>query len=423
VVRNALDGRQHATSTNADGTFTLKQLPTGVYDLTATLHGFAIDPQYDISLQAGEDRRVDVTATVDEDTVVTMGVTMIAAEPLRQLFAESDLVIAARVGPSAVLDRGREPAGVATELQIERVLKGDVRGRKVDYRHAENLAATFAGFAGSEPQRGLSQGDRVLAFLRASRETGARGDTPSFESADYVSGVRVLGDAEYAAYVERVDALARLERKAERRGEEDPAELMEWLVATTEDPYTRGEAAFEIRAAVEALAQFAEIEGTTSLVAAADLQSLVDRFRGEGGKLSEEPRPAVLGAALTENQKKRLTRALSATKSLKDADLDLFRIVRTVDEEAATAWLVRQLRTAKPDVEDRGEVWRWLNLSMELQNEKMRGLVAAALDRQREIEEREPDGSEADQNLRQRELATLREELRHRFAEELASAQ
>jgi hypothetical protein len=378
-----------------------------------------MDPQSDISLQAGEDRRVDMTAAVDEGNVM-MGAIGIDAEPLRQLFAESDLVIAARVGPSAVLDRGREPAGepadVATELQIERVLKGDVSGRKVDYRHAENLA-------GSEPQRGLSQGDRVLAFLKASRETGARGEPPSFESADYVSGVRVLGDAELAAYVGRVDALARLQRKAERRGEEDPAELMEWLVATTEDPYTRGEAAFEIRAAVEALAQFAEKQGTTSTVAAADLQALVDRFRGEGGKLSEEPRPAVLGAALTENHKKRLTRALSATKGLKDADLDLFAIVRTLDEEVAMAWLVRQLRTAKPDVEDGGEVWRLLSLSMALQNEKMQGLAEAALDRQREIEEREPDGSEADQNLRQRELATLREELRHRFAEELASTQ
>jgi hypothetical protein len=413
VVRNALDGRQHATSTDADGTFTLKQLPTGVYDLTATLDGFEIDPQHDISLQAGEDRRVNVTAAVDEGAV-TLGTLAIDAEPLRQLFAESDLVIAARVGPSAVLDRGSEPAGkpadVATELQIELVLKGDVPGRKVDYRHAEYLA-------GSEPQGGLPQGNRVLAFLKASRET------PSFESAGYVSGVRVLGDAEFAAYVERVDALARLQRKAERRGEQDPAELMEWLVATTEDPYTRGEAAFEVRTTVEALAQFAEKEGTTPLVAAADLQALVDRFRGEGGKLSEEPRPAVLGAALTENQKKRLTRALSATKSLKRADLDLFSIVRTLDEEAATAWLVQQLRTAKPDVEDEGEVWPLLNLSMELQNEKMQGLVEAALEREQEIEERKPDGSDADQNLRQRELATLREELRHRLAEELASAQ
>ena len=402
VARNALDGRQHATNTDADGTFALDGLPTGIYDVTATLAGFEISPQADISLQAGEGRQVDLTAK-SETTHTMMGALIVAAEPLHRLFAESDLAIAARVGSSAA---SPDPGPVATELQIESLLKGKVSGRKVTYRHQVSK--------GTPPP-----GSLVLAFLKASRETGARGEAPSFESADYWRGVRVLGDAELASYVKRVEALARLDRAAERRGEEDPGEQMEWLVGTAEDPHTRGEAVREIRFAVAELARVAEKEGTTAELAAADLQALVGRFRREGGKLSEAPRPAFLGAALTDGQKKRLTSALSATKSLDASDLNLFEIVRVWDEPSAITWLIRELRTVKPKAEDTGELWHLQGLATDLQNGRLQGLTEVFLTRQREMEENWPE-DEASRELRRRELVPLLEELWHRFADVLA---
>jgi hypothetical protein len=405
VARNALDGRQHATSTDADGRFALEQLPTGVYDLTATLQGFDITPRNDISLQTGDDRSVDLTATADRGSAL-MGALMVVAEPLRRLVAESDLVVAARVGPSTGLTPG-ELADVTVELQIESLLKGSVAGRTVAYRPAARRLATE-----------LVPGSRVLAFLKASLATDGSRETPRFESADYFRGVRVLGDAEHVAYVERLEALARLRRKAERRGEQDPGELMEWLVATTEDPYTRHETVFEIRGAVGALAEIAERDGITVTAAAADLKALIDRFRGEGGKLSEEPRPAFLGAALTDGQKERLTAALSAAERLADVDLALFGIVRTWDDKAATAWLVRQLRTGVSEEDYAGEIWRLQRLAAELQNESITELVEAAGLREQELKGR---GS-ADEPEAKRELAALVEDLRHRLAEELASA-
>jgi len=398
VARNALDGRQHATSTDADGTFALDGLPTGIYDVTAMLAGFEISPQGDISLQTGEGRQVDLTAK-SETTHTFMGALMHTGEPLHRLFAESDLVIAARVGSSASPDSGP----VATELQIESLLKGKVPGRKV------SLRPMFVGT--------LAPGSWVLAFLKASLAT------PTFESADYwYDGVKVLGDAELASYVKRVEALARLDREAERRGEQDPAEQMEWLVATAEDPHTRGEVMSELRVAVEALASFAAKEGTTVELAAADLQALVERFHREGGKLSEVPRPAFLGAALTDRQKKRLTGALLAAKSLDASDLNLFAIVRGWDEPSAITWLIRELRTVKPKAEDTGELWRLQTLATDLQNEKLQGLAEAFITRQREMEENRPeDETEASRDRRQRELVPLLEDLWHRFADVLAS--
>lgn len=406
VARNALDGRQHATSTADDGTFVLGQLPTGIYDLTATLAGFEISPQSDISLQAGEGRRVDLAARSEKTQVLT-GALAIEMEPLHRLFAESDLVIVARVGSSSA---GLKPF-VATELQIESLLKGKVSGRKVAYQ-----GQMFDG--------DLRPGSRILAFLKAaSRETGARGEAPSFEAADYGYGIKELGDAELASYVARVEALARLDRAAGQRGEEDPAERMEWLVATAEDLHTRGEAMAEIRTASEALAEVAAREGTTVELAAADLQTLVKRFRGEGGKLSEAPRPAFLGAALTDGQKQRLTRALLATRKLEGPDLALWAAVRGWDEAAATTWLVRELRRDQPKLDEPNTLGLLANLATDLQNERLNELAAAAFEREREIKEHWTEDEPANQDVRQRELGALSKELRHRFADVLASAQ
>lgn len=419
VGRNALDGREHTTVTTADGAFSFRALAAGVYDLIGDIPEFEVDSKSGISLQPGEDRSVDLTATFSRGEV-TAGVLAVSQEPLRRQFDDSELVVAARVGPSVVVGRSGELTEVATELWIESILKGTVSGSRVTYRHSEYLGAPSEE---NEPAADLVPESRVLAFLKESEETDGPSGRPAFESADYGFGVRKLTDAERSAYVERLEALARLQRKAARHGEVDPSDLMEWLVATAEDPYTRGEVTREISYALFALSERAAKEGTTMELAAQDLQSVVDRFRAAGGRISEEPRPELLGASMTEAQRKRLTVALRATESLEGADFDLFYIVRIWDEESAITWLARQLRTVKPKSGDSEELWRFSALAEELDNEALRALSDAAEAREEEIGKLWPeDESKETEARREKERTALREELRRHFAEVLAGS-
>jgi hypothetical protein len=260
VARNVLDGRESTASTGSDGTFIIAALPSGIYDVEGSSEGFSIAPHRAIELQAGEQRRVDLTAEAAPETV-TMGIVVVEADPLRRTYDESDLVIAAVIGPSVVV------------------------GRDVAYRHVEYGAEAAAG---DSWRAEFVPGTRVLALLQRSKTDGARAGRPTFESVDYHFGIRQLGDRERAAYLARLDALARIDREAERRGEMSPGDLVEWIVATAENPLTRGEATGELRGAQEALAEDATRAGTSAEVAAEDLKVVVDRFHAEGGALRGE---------------------------------------------------------------------------------------------------------------------------------------
>jgi len=416
-AQNALDGRQHSTSTRDDGTFAFDGLPAGIYDLTGELDGFDIGAQWGMALQPGEDRPVALAASESRGET-TMGILTFAADPLRKVFDDSELVVVARVGPSTVLERNGDTAEVATELTIEVALKGRVSGHRIAYRHSVYLAKNGTA---EEPAEGLAPGVRILAFLQASESADGPARFPAFESADSASGIRTLGEAERDAWVARLESLARLEVRAERRGESEPEELMEWLVATAEEPLTRAEALGEIEDALGALAERAAEEGKSAELAGQDLLAVLARFRAAGGRASVEPRPELLAASLTESQKGRLTAALAKTERLDDGDLALFRVVRGWNEGAAMAWLAHQLRTVKPRADDVEEIWRMESLAESLGNETLTALAEDASRREQEIDKLWPeDSSEAAERLRQKERVALRAELRRQFAEALA---
>jgi hypothetical protein len=421
VARNALDGREHTTRAGDDGSFSFAPLAAGLYELKGSLTRFEIDTRKGISVHPGDDRSVDLTATAVAATrTVTMGATTLAAEPLRTLFGESELIVAARTGRSVVRSRTDGLAKVATELSIDSTFKGKLTGRKVTLYHSKYLQGAAEG---TDPTQDFAPGTQVLAFLKTSSETEGLLGAPVFESADYDFGVKRLGAAGLAAYRGRLDALARLQHKDERRGEIDPAGRMEWLVATAEDPLTRGEATGEISYAVESLKERAGQQGTTADLAAQDLLAVLDELRAGGGRASEEPLPEILGASMTEAQRARLTAALRASKRFDDADLDLFRIVLKWDQEAAKAWLVRELRTVQPDPGDRSDTWRLDSLAWAFDNEELKAVTSAAGEQEREIEKRwSDDNSELTATLRQKELAAVHEELRRRFVEILAGS-
>ncbi len=363
---------------------------------------------------------IDVVADLLEEelTVTAGGIAVATPEPLRRVFDESTLVIMAVAGSSLVHERESEIVEVATELRIETLFKGTVSGRTVTYLHSEYLEE-------SEPSEkafaDLAPGTRVVAFLEPSEQGPDRRGRPTFESANYSFGVKQLGEAERAAYVARLEALVRLERRAEWLGDVDPAELAEWLVGTVEDPHTRGEATAELSEALDALRELAAKEGTTSEIAAQELQAAVDRLRREGSSLPEESAPAVVGASVTEDEQARLTAALGSTEGMRYADLALFRLVRSWDEEAAMVWLARQLSTAELEPEDSEALWRLIGLAEDLKDEALIALAEAAEARAEEIEELWPeDETEETEKLRQEKLAALYQELREDFAEALA---
>ena len=418
VARNVLDGRESTASTGGDGTFTMAALPAGIYDVRGAREGFSIASQRGIRLQAGEQRRADLAAEADVG-MVTVGDTAMVAEPLRRAFDASDLVIAAVIGPSVVVGRDGALVQVVTDLRIESSVKGTASGRSVDYRHAEYVAGDAAEGAW---RADFVPGTRVLAFLERSKADVARGGRPAYESVDYHFGIKQLGDRERAAYLARLDALARIDREARRRGEMNPGDQVEWIVATAENPLTRGEATGELRQAQEALAGAAAKEGTSVEVAAEDLRAVVERFHDDGGTLEGEPPAALLGALVTAAQRERLTAALRSTETTSQRDRELFSIVRAWDEKAAREWLVRRLDAAEPKPGDSGELWWLVGLAEELESEPLRALGAAAAERQQEITARwAGDASPETEELRQEELAALVQDLRHQFAAVLSS--
>src|SRR6185295_14547715 len=351
VATNLLDDRETLTLSRADGTYSFESLPIALYFLSAQAAGFDIDWQTHLVLEPGKVRQIDLTAR-PFSPAGSLGSGSPAQRSPRQLFDGSDLVLTAVVGPSVVVERkddGRKRiAKVATELRIETLLKGGAPGGSVTFFH---WMCPKTG-ADDETPPGFAPGTRILAYLDASADSAGRTEGPAFESADAVAGIERLGPAELAAYVERLKALADLDRKAEWSGAPDPSEIMEWLVVAAENPPTRDMATAEIKGAFEAIEDFAATQGKTPEIAAQALRTAVATFRQEGGTVHRSDRPLLLGASLTESQKKRLTAALQATKSLRLDDLLLSGIAWKWDEKAAAIWLARQLRTVEPLPED-----------------------------------------------------------------------
>lgn len=59
----------------------------------------------------------------------------------------------------------------------------------------------------------------------------------------------------------------------------------------------------------------------------------------------------MVAAFLSDDHRERLARALLATHSLTDGDLELYEIVKGVDPEAARTWLTRTVREIKRSTE------------------------------------------------------------------------
>jgi hypothetical protein len=339
IARNTFDGHEQATTTDAGGRYAFDGLAAGVYTIGGQLTGFIVTPQWDVFLHPAERREVGLQAESAEEHLSALG-GMIAmpSEPLRRVFEQSELVVLATAGATVVIDPTDDYSEVTTELLVTTVLKGRA-GRTVHAVHAELPSGDGEG-AGR-----LAPGTRVLALLNLrDDEAGAE---PVYESADYYAGIQKMSGAEADAYEERLDALARLLR----HGAADPADIVEWLVATTEEPATREDGAGELLSALGSLGVLARRHDRSVDDTADDLRAIAERFLATGGTFEGEESPALFWAFLTEAHKTRLSTALRDTPHLGDNEVTLLGLVRRWDRDAARSWLSRQLRD--PEIDER----------------------------------------------------------------------
>jgi hypothetical protein len=418
TVRNALDGREHSALTHADGSFAFPDLPAGLYDLEARLDGYGIPRVARLAVQGGDGKQLDITAAANTDTV-TVGVIMAASEPLRRAFSRSDVVVVATVGASHERAVGRDGMlDVTTELVVETVFKGTVDESRLRYRHAEYAGDGEEGVVWRDV---FAPGRRVLALLQ--REGDAAGEAGIFESADAAFGVKPLDDAARASYAGRLEALARLERRAERRGERDPEGIVDWLVATAEDRHTRREATAELGEILHDLDRQAQQSETTTALAARELLAVLARFQDEGGRLEQEPPSVVLAAHVTAEHRSRLAAALVATHGLSRGDRELYWLVRGWDRRAADAWLLAQVVRPVADEDEEEVDWMLQSMVDESGPAALQALVEAAEARQEEIEALWPDDeSQQTEALREERAKVVRAELRQELARTLAAA-
>jgi hypothetical protein len=408
-LHGQLDGRRLTGRTDAGGSFSFASLPAGIYDLAASVRGQAAASQSDILLRAGETRQVGLTvpaalweriAAGAPAGLALGGAIMLVREPLRRAYDGAGLVVVGVAGKSVVARREEYAWQVRTDLVISAVYKGTTGERVISVFHDQ--------MPGEAPASRLQPGDRVLGFLAPRQAENGRG-TDGYVATDQVRGVTKLSAAELAAYNQRLAALARL-----RDGATNPAGVLEWLVATVEDPATRDEAVGELAEAVRRLEQQAGQHGTPVGPYAQALRDVVADFLAAGGELEGQPAPAILGAFLTDAQRERLTAALLRTPDLAAADLDLYELVSPWHDDRLLPWLSGRLEAAE---RSDGSTRRMMDtLAKALGDDALTDLLETGEAQLEDLEgKREDASSDAAQRRLGAELDAAEDSLLHRF--------
>ncbi len=387
TARQVVAGKEQFAVTGNDGFYSFERLPATVYDLSASLEGFEIGSRWNLIVEAGSAREVDLAAAAIESQS-TVGMLVFAAPSLRQLFGESSLVAFAVVEGSEVLTVEDDVAEVATRLRIERRFKGEADLRVVTYRHSED-AETLDPESGQTAEF-LKVGEELLVFLNPA-ETSDELEKGLYEPVGYSQGIRSLAPADRDAYRDRLAALADLERAARRRsgaGSRRGDGMAGRHGRRSGDPRR---------------SHFRALRRGELLRGAGGRRGQGSRRRGPGSKTGPLPAPAqsarpgdgqrsiFLGAELSARHQRRLTAALVATGRLDPADRTLFQLVRGWDQEAADRWLVKMLG-GSTEIAQSYSLYHWLiDRGQELETERGDAFAASAEERWDALAEQAPD--------------------------------
>lgn len=340
---NQLDRQARVRRTDADGRFSFASITAGIYEIRASASGHEAAQQGDILLSAGEQREIGLTVpdyvwesiVAGEPAGMALGgVLIVPVEPMHRLYEDTSLVAVGVAGKSVIVRQQDYTWEVRTELVISSVLKGETSERVISIYHDQ--------MTDEDPANRLRPGANVLAFVNPREADG-------YVAADELSGIRELTDAELAAYEERIEALEQIPESGAAR----PAELLEWLVATAEDPATRKEAVDELSAAMRQLEYQAGQRNIPVDRYAQSLQTVFADFLGAGGTPEREVKPVILAAFLSDAHRERLTTALLRTSHIEEADLTLYELVSPWHDDRLRPWLGSQLEKAEEGLRSR----------------------------------------------------------------------
>jgi hypothetical protein len=419
VLRHASSGQERTVTTQADGLFTFRNLPAGLHDLSGTLGGFEIEPRENLLLEPGQNHQADLTgdpSLFHLSTFGGLGGLGVTQEPIHRQFANSELVVEAVVGASEILEAKPDLVERRTELRIEKVFKGETSKRYLAYRHSVYPEALDDDE--DNPFRPLTPGTRVLAFLGPSPDSVSE-TALEMVSSDFFGPLR-LDDEELEAYTDRLEDLAGLHHHADD-DPIDPADWMEWLVATAENPHTRNETVEEIVQALDALFKIVENSGAEEEAVIRGIRLDLDAWRAGGQGKGEPLRSAFLGASLTENQKRRLAKALQKTERFEDADCNLFRVVYAWDPDTAATWLEHQLRNNSLGSDEEDSIFWLVILAEHLGSERAKALAEVTEEKMNEMYEQRnlSEEPEAEQQFWEA-VGQLRQAVQQQFLEILA---
>ena len=351
TIANQLDGQQQVGVTDVDGRFAFAGVPAGIYGVSAAVRGQSAAEEGGVLLATGDRREVGLTVPTDTWQRIAAGgtagealggVIAMVQTPLATAFTNAPLAVLGVVGKTVVVDKDEYTRHVRTDVTVTAVVKGETRERVVSIFHDETADDALSGH--------LFPGSALLAFLEPHAAEDGRG-SDGYAGTDEFA-LRALGAEEVEPYRQRLEALARITRD----GRQQPGDRVEWLVATAEDPLTRGEAVADLGDAVSYLARQAEAHGVPADQYAARLRQVFADFTAGGGQAESYLDPAVSGAFLTADQRERLSAALLRTEHLTGTDLQLYGVVKGWHEDRLLPWLEKRLRAADPQQDDTLEI-------------------------------------------------------------------
>jgi hypothetical protein len=151
--------------------------------------------------------------------------------PLRMLYKDSERVVVARVGNSEVDKTSNDDSFRRTTFHIGESLKGGHGEETLQVVHYTSTATPE--FAGN-----FKKGERLLLFLNRDD------DKETYRVNDLRYGAKRLSDEDLKVYLKRIEELSALLLKEKP----DDKEIVEWLVRCAEEPATRWEGAYELKA-------------------------------------------------------------------------------------------------------------------------------------------------------------------------------
>jgi len=336
---NPNTGDMRGTISKDDGAFQFDLLKPNLYTIKVEAAGFA-STQTNVNLQQNQQQKVNVF--MQGVRMVTLGGIIATREqPLRTLYNESDLIVAATAGNSVRVQSERESNLMKTALNVFSTLKGKTK-KSVVYVYHWTYKELDDSFAKDKKQ---------LVFLRHS-DRGKDG----YEVDDLNYGVKKLSDADLTIYTQRIAELAKIMQAAKP----DDAQIVEWLVRCVEEKATREEGIMELSQSFNQLRYNEEAKNEPEVEedesealeaeaeeVEADSKAEMDEDADEPEDVEEEEEYLKITSDMTQAQKDRVLAVLYRIEEATDDEDDLIGLAKDWKDVRLAPFLLEQLYRQK----------------------------------------------------------------------------